>query len=53
MVVEPHASTVAIKTVVKKFINGTQVARQHGNKIVFRLPSSESSKFGGKICYTN
>ena len=53
MVVEPDANTVAMESVVKERINGTQVARQHGKELAFRLPSSESDKFGGKICYTN
>ena len=53
MVVEPDANTVALESAVKERINGAQVARQHGKELAFRLPSSESDKFGGKICYTN
>ena len=52
MVVEPGANTVAIKSVVKEHINGAQVTRQHEKELKFRLPSSESNKFVGKICYT-
>ena len=53
MVVEPDANTVALESAVKERINGAQVARQHGKELAFRLPSSESDKFGDKICYTN
>ena len=53
MVVEPYANKVAIKSAVKERINGAQVARQHGKELAFRLPSSESDKFRGKIYYTN
>ena len=53
MVVEPNANTVAIGSAVKKRINGAQVARKHRKELAFRLPSSESDKFGGKISYTN
>ena len=53
IVVEPDANTVAIESAVKERINGAQVARQHGKELAFRLPSSESNKFEGKICYTN
>ena len=53
MVVEPDANTVTINSVVKERINGAQVARQHGKELAFRLPLSESDKFGGKICFTN
>ena len=52
MVVEPGANTVTIKRVVKERINGAQVTRQDGKELAFRLPSSESDKFGGKIFYT-
>ena len=53
IVVEPDANTVAIESAVKERINGAQVARQHGKELAFLLPSSESDKFEGKICYTN
>ena len=53
MVVEPDANTVAIESAVKKRINGAQVARKHRKELAFRLPSSESDTFGGKISYTN
>ena len=53
MVVEPDANTVAIESAVKKRVNGAQVARKHGKELAFRLPSSESDTFGGKIRYTN
>ena len=53
IVVEPDANTVAIESAVKERINGAQVARQHGKELAFRLPLSESDKFGGKICFTN
>ena len=52
MVVEPGANTTAIKSVVKERINGAQIVRQHGKELAFRLPSSESNNFGGKVCYT-
>ena len=52
MVVEPDANTVTIESAVKERINGAQVARQHGKELAFRLPLSESDKFGGKICCT-
>ena len=53
MVVEPDANTVAIESAVKERINGAQLVRQHGKELAFRLPSSESNKFGSKICYNN
>ena len=53
IVVEPDANTVAIESAVKERINGAQIARQHGKELAFRLPLSESDKFGGKICFTN
>ena len=53
MVVEPDANTVKIKSAVKEHIHGAHVARQHRKRLVFRLPSSESDKFEGKICYNN
>ena len=53
IVVEPGANTVAIESAVKERINGAQVEGQHGKELAFLLPSSESDKFRGKICYTN
>ena len=53
MVVEPEANTVAIASAVKKRIKGAHVTIKHGKQLEFQLPSSESNKFGGKICYTN
>ena len=53
MVVEPEANTVAIASAVKKRIKGAHVAIKHGKQLEFQLPSSESNKFGSKICYTN
>ena len=50
MVAEPGVSTVAIERTVKERIYGAQVARQHGKELAFRLPSSESDKYGGRIC---
>ena len=53
MVVEPDANTVNIESAVKEHINGAHVARHHRKRLVFRLPSSESNKFEGKIYYNN
>ena len=53
MVVEPDANRVAIESAVKKRINGAKVPRKHRKELAFQLPSSESDKFGSKICYTN
>ena len=53
MVVEPGVNTAAIENAVKERINGAEVARYHGKELAFQLPSSESNKYGSKICYTN